>query len=112
MPRRSAAGGLPVTRGKPPLRVTLDDPAVRKRLPTYLERRQADIQQIELALAAGAFDTVGAIAHGLKGSGGLYGLQPISDLGAELERAAKAGESEAARHALDSLKDYLDRLEY
>ncbi len=101
-----------MTRGKPPLRVTLDDPAVRKLLPTYLERRQTDIQTIEAALAAGDFDTVGAIAHGLKGSGGLYGLQSISDFGAELERAAKAGESEAAQRSVDSLKDYLDRLEY
>ncbi len=101
-----------MTRGKPPLRVTLDDPAVRKLLPTYLERRQADIQRIEAALAAGDFATVGAIAHGLKGSGGLYGLQPISDFGAELERAAKVAERAAAQRSVDSLRDYLDRLEY
>ncbi len=97
--------------GKPPYRVSFSDPAVARLMPVYLERRQTDLQRLDAALAAQEFDTIAAIAHGLIGSGGLYGLQPITEFGKLLEAAAQARDSSAMSIALDGLRDYLDRLE-
>ncbi|MEM9056038.1 MAG: Hpt domain-containing protein, partial [Pseudomonadota bacterium] len=76
----------------------------------YRARRRAECEQLGTALADGDFQTVSALAHGLVGSGGLYGLQAISDIGASLEAAANAGDAAGAQAALAELREYFARL--
>lgn len=79
-------------------------------IPRYLENRRRDLVQIQASLAALDFEDLARIGHGMKGSGGGYGLDFISDLGGRMECAARAGDAAAVHQQHAELSDYLDRL--
>jgi hypothetical protein len=47
----------------------------------------------------------------MRGSGGMYGFQAITDIGAAIERAAERVDNEASRKWVGELTSYLDRVE-
>jgi hypothetical protein len=49
--------------------------------------------------------------HSMKGTGGGYGFDGLSEIGASIESAAKSGDLDAARSGLERLVDYLERVE-
>jgi len=51
---------------------------------------------------------VSILAHNMRGSGGGFGFQPITDLGAAIEQAADDADLGAARKWLAELSLYLD----
>lgn len=57
------------------------------------------------------FETVSSLAHQMNGSGGMYGFQAITDIGAAIERAAESVDTEASRKWVRELSTYLDRVE-
>lgn len=87
-----------------------DDPIVRELLPGYLARRHEELPQLEAALDAGDFETLRTTGHNLHGSGGAYGLPRISELGKQLERAARDGNGEQARVTLEEMRVFLNDL--
>ena len=48
--------------------------------------------------------------HNLRGSGGGFGFQPITDIGAGLEQAADLSDHAVSRHWVGELSTYLDHL--
>jgi hypothetical protein len=86
------------------------DPDLIDLVPGYLIRRQEDVVTLSDAVRSGDLQTVRSIGHSLKGSGGGYGFDGITDIGALLERAGAAEDSAAASSALAMLADYLDRV--
>ena len=63
------------------------------------------------ALDRADFVTVTILGHNLRGSGGGFGFQAITDIGAGLEQAADAADIGALRKWLGELSGYLDRIE-
>jgi len=63
------------------------------------------------ALGRGDFQTVEGLGHGMKGAGGSYGFQAITDIGAAVEQAAESGDTDASRKWVGELSRYLDRVE-
>jgi CheY-like chemotaxis protein len=102
------AGEAPKTEGK--IKVTVD-PDLADLIPGYIEKRRLDIEKLAGLLAAEKFDDMRSVGHKIKGSGGGYGFTGLSEIGAQLEIAAKASDASAFQTALDRLKDYLQRLE-
>ena len=47
----------------------------------------------------------------MRGAGGSYGFQAITDIGASLERAAASADTDASRKWVGELSSYLDRVE-
>jgi PAS domain S-box-containing protein len=84
-------------------------PSLTARIPAFLLHRQQDAAALLEALARSDFGAVERLGHSMKGSGASFGFQTISDLGAELEKAAWAADATAARRHVDALSDYLDR---
>lgn len=80
-------------------------------VPTYLERRSRDVTQMRAALATGDLESIRVIGHKMRGSGGGYGFDNLSDLGLEIERAAEAQDVEALRGHTSSLERFLDEVE-
>lgn len=76
----------------------------------YLVRREQDLKSLGSSLAAADFDTIALTAHKLYGSGAAYGLDEITRLGGELEKAALAGEPGDIEALLDELGRYLQHL--
>jgi HPt (histidine-containing phosphotransfer) domain-containing protein len=72
-------------------------------VPSYLARREADVTQMKYLLVARKFDEIRFIAHQLKGSGGGYGLNIISEIGQELELAAKNKDSNEVHEMIEQL---------
>lgn len=83
-------------------------------VPLYLDKRRAEIPRYREALEGGNFDTIRALAHKMKGTGTGYGSPRLTELGAAIEKAAKAEDALAAKAQVDELAQYLEsvKLEY
>lgn len=80
----------------------------RSLLVQFAQRNQDCASRLEQALEGGDFRQVREISHGLKGSAANLGLQPLSELSAQAEAAARAESITAAQ--LQSLRRELERL--
>jgi len=76
-------------------------------IPAYLNRRNADVKALQLALAEDDLQGVQEIAHNLKGSGSSYGFSKITEIGDGMEVAAKLGNRERVGACLSELHNYL-----
>jgi CheY-like chemotaxis protein/HPt (histidine-containing phosphotransfer) domain-containing protein len=80
-------------------------------IPGFLQNRRNDVSKILDALDRDDFATVESLAHGMKGAGGSWGFQRISDIGADLEQSAVKVDADASRRWVGQLSSYLDRVE-
>ena len=79
--------------------------------PEFLRNRRQDVITILGALDRGDFETVENLGHGMRGAGGSYGFQAITDIGAALEEAARSTDTDTSRKWVGELSRYLDRVE-
>jgi HPt (histidine-containing phosphotransfer) domain-containing protein len=79
-------------------------------VPGYLDHRRAELPLLLTALAGGDWETLRRLAHDLKGTGGGYGFDILSDLGRALEQAAKSADTAAAQPLLKQIDDFLRRV--
>jgi HPt (histidine-containing phosphotransfer) domain-containing protein len=87
------------------------DPDLTDLIPGYLANREKDIIAIHDALAKKDLDTVRILGHSMKGSGGGYGFETITDIGMLIEKAAKEGQDESIRLQVKRLENYLRQVE-
>lgn len=80
-------------------------------IPGYLARRQEDIAAIRSALTKGDFEQVRILGHSMKGSGGGYGFDRITEIGRHIEEAAKDKNTGRIMACTDELAEYLSRIE-
>ena len=87
------------------------DEDIEDLVPGFLENRHGDVDAMNCALNDGDYDTVRVLGHSMKGSGGGYGFNGITDIGMSLEEAAKEENAEAIKKWISELTDYLERVE-
>jgi HPt (histidine-containing phosphotransfer) domain-containing protein len=87
------------------------DPDLEDLIPMFLENRESDIVTIRQALAEGNFTRIRSLGHNMKGAGGGYGFDYITDLGGEIESCAIQGNAEPIGRLVDALEDYLRRVD-
>jgi HPt (histidine-containing phosphotransfer) domain-containing protein len=87
------------------------DPDVADLIPDFLNNRRKDITVMLDALKRGDFETIRVLAHSMKGSGGGYGFDAITEVGRDLEQAAKSKNTEEIGKHISALSSYLDRVE-
>lgn len=87
------------------------DPDLERLIPGFLFRRGEDLERLREAIAEDDLDTLKSLGHIFKGLGGGYGFHLMTELGGELEQAAARGDSAAAARLVESLGDYLGRIE-
>lgn len=104
------AGGF-TQRGALPRVFIPIEPGLEDVVPSYLEKRRADVATYRAALAVSDFDSIKKLAHKMKGTGAGYGFQALTDLGSTLERAAIDGNGPQVSQSLDDLALYLDSIE-
>ena len=80
-------------------------------IPGYLKRRQEDISAIRNACDACDFENIRILGHSMKGSGGGYGFDQITEIGKLIEESAKNKDPERIREHTDQLAQYLTRIE-
>ncbi len=107
-PGAETAGAVPASPAREVVRV---DPEIADLVPGFLENRRSEVPLLRRALAEGDLARVRALAHVIKGTGGGFGFPRITEIGAALESAARAGDAAAADRELTELACYLERVE-
>jgi PAS domain S-box-containing protein len=80
-------------------------------IPGFLKNRRNDVVAMLDALDRGDFETVERLGHGMRGAGGSWGFDAVTDIGAALEQAAADADDDASRRWVGELTRYLDRVE-
>lgn len=86
------------------------DKALQDLIPGYLDTRREDVQKLHRAIAVKDHETIRLLGHSMKGSGGGYGFDGITEIGQQLETAAKQQDLDGSRRLTEALKLYLDRV--
>jgi HPt (histidine-containing phosphotransfer) domain-containing protein len=84
------------------------DPDLSDLMPGFLANKRADVGKILAAAAAADYAALRGIGHKIKGEGGSYGFDRISEIGAEVERAAIDQNLEEIRRCGENLTIYLE----
>jgi HPt (histidine-containing phosphotransfer) domain-containing protein len=80
-------------------------------IPGFLAHKRDDVAAIFEAVARRDYAKVKAIAHRIKGEGGSYGFDSMTELGRSLEQAATTRDDSAVTTLARQLLSYMDRLE-
>jgi HPt (histidine-containing phosphotransfer) domain-containing protein len=80
-------------------------------VPRYLDRRRKEIESFRLALGNGDFEALRVGGHSLKGSGGGYGFDMLTQIGSRIEKGAQQRNAELIATALADYADYMARLD-
>jgi HPt (histidine-containing phosphotransfer) domain-containing protein len=80
-------------------------------IPGYLANREKDIIAIHDALEKKDLETIRILGHSMKGSGGGYGFETITEIGMLMEKAAKEGSDKDIRLQVKRLDDYMSKIE-
>jgi HPt (histidine-containing phosphotransfer) domain-containing protein len=84
---------------------------LRPIVPEFLEKRRGDCSQILQYIEQSNFLEIRTLGHRMKGAGGSYGFDEISEIGEIIENAALATDSGTIRSEIRRLSDYLERVE-
>lgn len=87
------------------------DSDLKSLIPQYLSNREEEVEKLKKLLAAEKFEEIRFIGHSLKGSGGGYGFDYLTELGAELEKKAELAAQKELKSVITDLDDYLENLE-
>jgi HPt (histidine-containing phosphotransfer) domain-containing protein len=87
------------------------DPDLEDLIPGFLNNRAKDVESINGLLDEGDFAAIRILGHSMKGAGGGYGFDLITEIGDKIESAAMAADATVIREANAQLEDYLARVE-
>jgi HPt (histidine-containing phosphotransfer) domain-containing protein len=90
--------------------IVVVDEDLRDLIPGYLENRGNDVVQILSCLEQGDYETIRSLGHKMKGSGGGYGFDAVTEIGRTIEEAAKQSQEEVIRRQTKALQDYLQNI--
>lgn len=94
-----------------PQEVVHTDGSFEPLMPRFMANRKKEIVTMRQALTAEDFETVRSVAHGMKGVGGSYGFDKVTELAATIEQAAKSGDATSITQQLHTLEGYLSNIQ-
>jgi PAS domain S-box-containing protein len=80
-------------------------------VPQFLERKQGDVAAILEHLKHRDYEAVRVLGHNMKGEGGGYGLDAVSEIGSSIEQAARIKDSQQVQGLVASLSAYLNKVQ-
>jgi len=87
------------------------DPDLKDLIPGYINNRNKDVIVMRECLDISDFAKIRTIGHSMKGSGGGYGFDTITDLGEKIENAALADDTDKIDQVIQELEFYISRVE-
>ncbi|MFH0998799.1 MAG: ATP-binding protein [Pseudomonadota bacterium] len=87
------------------------DPDLEALIPDFLQSIRSETLHLTELLREGNYADIQRIGHSLKGVGGGYGFQRITDLGAQIEQAARSSRHDGIELGIADLRDYLARVQ-
>jgi len=73
----------------------------------YINHTCKELEKINAELNLASIDSIRTFGHNIKGSGGMYGFDEVTDLGLQIETAAKEGDLDSIKSNLKHLEDFL-----
>ena len=73
----------------------------------YVKHTSKELLSIKEALENKSFDSLRTFGHNIKGSGGMYGFNEVTEIGAVIETAAKEQNMDLIKSNLDILDLFL-----
>jgi HPt (histidine-containing phosphotransfer) domain-containing protein len=80
-------------------------------IPGFLARKRDEANAILDAAQRDDYTVISRLAHRIKGEGGSYGFEKMTEIGRALEDAAKLRNDVSVTHAANELLDYLEHLD-
>jgi len=80
-------------------------------IPGFLAHKRTDIDSIFEAVAQRDYTAISRIAHRIKGEGGSYGFDSMTEMGRSLERAAAIRDNGSVATLARQLLRYLEQVE-
>jgi len=87
------------------------DPDLEDLIPGFLDNRNKDLARLQQLLSERAFADIRLIGHSMKGVGGGYGFDAITEYGGHIEEAALAEDAALIDDYIARLAEYLGRIE-
>ncbi|HOL04792.1 MAG TPA: Hpt domain-containing protein [Syntrophorhabdaceae bacterium] len=87
------------------------DKEIMPLIPEFLENRQKDLNNLRIALEKGDHETIRTIATNLKGSGGTYGFEAITEFGNAIRNALDENNVGAVKTLIKNLESYLNHID-
>ena len=87
------------------------DPDLAALIPDFLQSIRDQIPHLSELLRDDNYVDIQKIGHSLKGVGGGYGFQRITDLGAQIEYSARNNQHDGVKIGIADLQDYLARVQ-
>ena len=72
--------------------------SIRSIIPQYLQDQRGAATSILVALEQRDYQTIRELGHKMRGSGGSFGFDALTNIGQSLEEAAQSKNQEAIRH--------------
>jgi len=111
-PEQAGNGSSPAAMAAAPGKIVVEvDADLSDLIPDYLIHKRADSTALDAAIERSDFTAIGALGHRMKGDGGSYGFDPISEIGTHLMDAARRRDGSDARRLACQFADYLARIE-
>ena len=94
------------------------DAELEELIPNYFSNLRKDIKSMRVAIASGDLKTPQLLGHNMKGSGGSYGFEFISKVGALIEKNSLNKKTEVTESIIEKqlsqVEDYLSsiKIEY
>ncbi|MBF0476725.1 MAG: response regulator, partial [Deltaproteobacteria bacterium] len=73
----------------------------------YLSYLAENVETMYSSLDAGDFDTIYELGHTMKGTGGSFGLNAVTEIGALIQEAAEIQETESVKKHVKALSEFL-----
>tara|TARA_Y100001968_G_scaffold120744_1_gene109964 strand:+ start:332 stop:610 length:279 start_codon:yes stop_codon:yes gene_type:complete len=73
----------------------------------YINHTSKELEKIKTQLNLDSIDSIRTFGHNIKGSGGMYGFNEVTELGLLIETAAKEGNLDSIKSNLEVLEDFL-----
>ena len=103
-----SALSAPATVRPAPLAPSRLNARLAAQVPAYLDSCRQHVLTLRAALDRSDFEAVILLGHNMRGAGGAFGFQAITDLGASLEQAGDLADLAASRRLVEDLSLYLD----
>ncbi len=86
------------------------DMELKDLIPGYLKNRRRDIEELKRCHQVQDFESCRSMGHKMKGSGGGYGFDRITEIGFQLEAVAHAEDGDKVYEQIQQLQEYLDSI--
>ena len=73
----------------------------------YINHTSKELKKISENLNLESLDSIRTFGHNIKGSGGMYGFNEVTQIGLQIETAAKAKDLDAILSNLEDLESFL-----